>query len=133
MSKVALVTGGRSGIGLACAKRLMKEGYEVITAQRSPAKEFRSIEADFTDPKVPAQVIEQVLDYTGRQNPPAPENGQARRSGGSGRVARIGGCLLRNGTGIYRRWGPTGPVTPTQNDEPEIENLEPGSGYATPN
>ena len=66
MNKVALVTGGGSGIGLACVKRLAKEGYEVITAQRSPTKEFRSIEADFTDPKVPAQVIEQVLDYTGR-------------------------------------------------------------------
>ena len=32
MSKVALVTGGRSGIGLACAKRLMEEGCSVEVA-----------------------------------------------------------------------------------------------------
>ena len=133
MSKVALVTGGGSGIELACAKHLAKEGYEVITAQRSPTKEFRSIEADFTDPKVPAQVIEQVLDYTGRQNPPAPKNRQARRSGSTGRVACIEGCLLRNWAGIYRRRRSTGSTTSALNHEPEIENPESGSGYTTPN
>lgn len=34
VGKVALVTGGRSGMGLAIAMRLQKEGASVITAQR---------------------------------------------------------------------------------------------------
>ncbi len=66
MEKVALITGGRRGIGLACAKRLAEQGYEVITAQRSPTEPFYSIEADFLDPQVPAQVIEQALGHAGR-------------------------------------------------------------------
>ena len=62
MDKVALVTGGRSGIGLACAQKLSQTGYEVITAQRSPAADFFSIEADFADPETPKKVIQQVID-----------------------------------------------------------------------
>ena len=66
MSKVALVTGGRSGIGLACAQKLSQTGYEIVTAQRSPAADFHSIEADFADSKTPPKVIQQVIDRCGR-------------------------------------------------------------------
>ncbi|SVD79888.1 uncharacterized protein METZ01_LOCUS432742, partial [marine metagenome] len=66
MSKVALVTGGRSGIGLACAQKLSQTGYEIVTAQRSPAADFHSIEADFSDSKTPPKVIQQVIDRCGR-------------------------------------------------------------------
>ena len=44
--KVALVTGGRSGIGLACARQLASEGACVITAQRRPSAELETIEAE---------------------------------------------------------------------------------------
>ena len=66
MDKVALITGGRSGIGLACANRFSQNNYQVITAQRSPAKNFDSIKADFSDPETPAQVIDEVIKQTGR-------------------------------------------------------------------
>ena len=62
MSKVALITGGRSGIGLACAQKLSQSGYEVVTAQRNPAETFHSIGADFSDPDTPKRVIQQVID-----------------------------------------------------------------------
>ena len=58
--KVALVTGGRSGIGYAIAQRLQAEGATVITAQRGHDNVFDSIAADFEDPQVPAQVVEEV-------------------------------------------------------------------------
>jgi len=66
MDKVALVTGGRSGIGLACAQKLSQTGYEIVTAQRSPAADFFSIEADFADPETPQKVIQQVIERHGR-------------------------------------------------------------------
>ena len=66
MDKVALITGGRSGIGLACAQKLSQSGYEVVTAQRTPADTFHSIEADFSDPDTPEQVIQQVINNHGR-------------------------------------------------------------------
>ena len=64
--KVALVTGGRSGIGQAIARRLTEEGAVVITAQRGKDPERESIEADFTDPASPAEVISGVIARPGR-------------------------------------------------------------------
>ena len=59
--KVALVTGGRSGIGHAIARRLREEGAHIFTAQRGADAEFEWIAADFTDPDSPEQVITQVI------------------------------------------------------------------------
>ena len=64
--KVALVTGGRTGIGLAIARRLRADGAQVFTAQRRGDDEFSAIPADFTDPAAPAQVIAEVLAQAGR-------------------------------------------------------------------
>ena len=63
--KVSLVTGGRSGIGLACAQRLSDEGARVLTAQRSVSA-FETIQADFADPDAPAAVIADVIERAGR-------------------------------------------------------------------
>lgn len=58
---VALVTGGRSGIGAAVARRLAGEGARVFTAQRGDEPEFEGISADFLDPETPQQVVDQVI------------------------------------------------------------------------
>lgn len=65
-NKVALVTGGRSGIGLAAARRFAREGATVITAQRQIDGEFRSIQVDFTDPQATERTVEKVVEQTGR-------------------------------------------------------------------
>ena len=64
--KIALVTGGRSGIGLAIAERLRDEGARVFTAQRLPADAFETIEADLADTEAPARVMEAVIAAAGR-------------------------------------------------------------------
>ncbi|MGL4309903.1 MAG: SDR family NAD(P)-dependent oxidoreductase [Paracoccaceae bacterium] len=64
--KVALVTGGRMGIGLAIARRLRADGARVFTAQRGEDAEFESVNADFTDPGCAPQVISEVVDAAGR-------------------------------------------------------------------
>lgn len=64
--KVALVSGGRSGIGQAIARRLAAEGARVFTAQRGADAEHEGIEADFTDPASPGQVVARVIDRAGR-------------------------------------------------------------------
>ena len=64
--KVALVTGGRSGIGLACARRLAADGARVLTAQRGEADGFETILCDLADPAEPARVIKEVIARAGR-------------------------------------------------------------------
>ena len=64
--KVALVTGGRSGIGLAIARRLAAEGARVITAQRRPALGLETIEADLAEPATPSCIIAEVIARTGQ-------------------------------------------------------------------
>lgn len=65
-NKVALVTGGRSGIGRAIARRLCSEGATVITAQRGEDEEFEWIAADFSDPHTPERIVAEVIARTGR-------------------------------------------------------------------
>ncbi|WP_449267346.1 SDR family NAD(P)-dependent oxidoreductase [Fodinicurvata halophila] len=64
--KVALVTGGRTGIGQAIARRLSAERARVLTAQRRQDAEFEGIVADFTEPACPGQVVETVIARAGQ-------------------------------------------------------------------
>lgn len=64
--QVALVTGGRSGIGEACVAALQDMGARVLTAQRGDDPVNESIEADFLDPDSPRRVIEAVISDAGR-------------------------------------------------------------------
>lgn len=64
--KVALVTGGRSGIGQGISRRLALEGARVFTAQRGPDGEFEGIEADLSDAAAPAAVVAEVVARAGR-------------------------------------------------------------------
>jgi meso-butanediol dehydrogenase/(S,S)-butanediol dehydrogenase/diacetyl reductase len=65
-AKVALVTGGRRGIGRAIAARFRQEGATVFTAQRGADAAFDSIAADFQDPDSPAAVVAEVVARAGR-------------------------------------------------------------------
>ena len=65
-ARVALVTGGRTGIGNACAQRLAREGLRVITAQRESADDFETIPADLTDTDTPGRIIDGVIERAGR-------------------------------------------------------------------
>ncbi|MEM9710538.1 MAG: SDR family oxidoreductase [Pseudomonadota bacterium] len=64
--KVALVTGGRSGIGAAIAKALSDRGARVVTAQRGEDPQYAHIQADFLDPSAPARLIGEVIEREGR-------------------------------------------------------------------
>lgn len=64
--KVTLVTGGRSGIGHAIARRLADEGATVYTAQRGADAEFAGIVAGLADPAAPARIIDEVIKKSGR-------------------------------------------------------------------
>ncbi|MEM9097790.1 MAG: SDR family NAD(P)-dependent oxidoreductase [Pseudomonadota bacterium] len=64
--KVALVTGGRSGIGRATADALAEGGARVFTAQRGADGVHTGVVADLTDPAAPRAVVEAVIEAAGR-------------------------------------------------------------------
>jgi meso-butanediol dehydrogenase / (S,S)-butanediol dehydrogenase / diacetyl reductase len=64
--KVALVTGGRGGIGQAIARRLRDDGARVITVQRGDDAEFECVNADFADPHSAAAAVAELLRRAGR-------------------------------------------------------------------
>ncbi|WP_306144464.1 SDR family NAD(P)-dependent oxidoreductase [Roseibium sp. MMSF_3412] len=63
--KIAVVTGGRSGIGRAIALRLRSEEARVFTVQRGDDPEFERVRADLSDPQEPARVIDEVVAQAG--------------------------------------------------------------------
>ncbi|WP_412066355.1 SDR family NAD(P)-dependent oxidoreductase [Rhizobium sp. SYY.PMSO] len=64
--KVALVTGGRSGIGLAISHRLRDEGARVFTVQRGKDAEFESIAADIGNPHEAIEAVRSIAECAGR-------------------------------------------------------------------
>ena len=76
-NKVAIVTAGSSGIGLACAHRLASEGARVLNADvREPTAEAQStfkrlsgewqwIQADLGDREIPQQIVQQAVSLWG--------------------------------------------------------------------
>ncbi|MEM7302743.1 MAG: SDR family oxidoreductase [Pseudomonadota bacterium] len=64
--KIVLVTGGRSGIGLACANLFAERGARVITAQRGVAEQHETIQTDFADTGATTSLIDQLIEQAGR-------------------------------------------------------------------
>lgn len=66
--KIALVTGGGSGIGGAISRKLIKLGATVVVAQRSQCdiKESHYIQADLSDPQAPENILNHIQTHFGR-------------------------------------------------------------------
>ena len=66
--KIAIVTGGTSGIGLCTAAALQKQGCKVYTISRRDFSDsrFTHIRADVTDPEAAEQAVRQVKEAEGR-------------------------------------------------------------------
>src|SRR5215216_6456139 len=78
--KVAIVTGGGSGIGLATAQLFAKEGAHVFVFDINPADNERSLSVDVTVPHEVEAAIQQVLQRHGHLDI------LVNVAGGSGRI-----------------------------------------------
>ncbi|MPZ64715.1 MAG: SDR family oxidoreductase [Pseudonocardiaceae bacterium] len=73
-NKVAVVTGGSKGIGLATTRTLHAEGVRVVVASRKTTPELDALvganlihaPVDLMDPEAPAQVVHRAVDAFGR-------------------------------------------------------------------
>ena len=81
VDKIAIVTGGRSGIGRAIALRLEKEGARVFTAQRNTDQRFDHVIADFANPDCPSRVVEEVVRRAGKIDVLVNSAGQMQETG----------------------------------------------------
>ena len=79
--KVALVTGGRTGIGKAIADRLREEGARVYTVQRSHDPDHDCITADLADPATPGRVVDAINEQAGRLDVLVNNAGVMRQAG----------------------------------------------------
>lgn len=68
MDKVAIVTGGSSGIGLCTAQSLLKQGCKVYELSRheSTFSGIEHIKADVSDPKMLSEAIHKIYEREGR-------------------------------------------------------------------
>jgi NAD(P)-dependent dehydrogenase (short-subunit alcohol dehydrogenase family) len=68
MARVAVVTGGASGIGLATARRLLSDGLRVavLDPAASPDAEIVALPTDVTDPRAVEEAVAAVLAECGR-------------------------------------------------------------------
>lgn len=64
--RVAVVTGGRTGIGRAIAVKLQQGGARVLTVQRSADEDFEHVLADLGNPAECDRIIEDVTRIAGR-------------------------------------------------------------------
>jgi 3-oxoacyl-[acyl-carrier protein] reductase len=66
VGRVALVTGGNRGIGLACARALADAGYDVaVTSRSSDVEGFLTVRCDQTDPQQVDAAVEAVEEQLG--------------------------------------------------------------------
>ena len=79
--KLALVTGGRSGIGKAIADRLRAEGARVFTVQRGHDPDHECISADLADPDAPASAVACIVEAGGQLDVLVNNAGVMRQSG----------------------------------------------------
>ena len=70
--KVAVVTGGSKGIGLAVTRSLLDEGARVVVGSRTPSQELQEligevkhVPVDLTDPQAPAALIDEAARHFG--------------------------------------------------------------------